>query len=81
MRTMYSDVLGTIRRRHERRDEPVADKALLSPQQQAWLERCAKRAAARQARLDAMREAAGPKPTAAIEAAIKQIQNRAEHSR
>lgn len=48
---------------------------------QAWLRRCEQKYAARQARLDAMRSAAGPKPTAAIEAAIKQIQNRAEHSR
>lgn len=80
MRTIYSDTLGTIRRRHERRDQPAVASAP-SPEVLAWAERTAKRAAARQARLDAMRQAAGPKPTAAIEAAIKQIQNRVEHSR
>lgn len=80
MRTIYSDVLSTIRRRHERRDEAPAQR-VLSHEAQAFADRCAQKDAARQARLDAMRDAAGHKPTAAIEAAIKQIQNRAEHSR
>jgi hypothetical protein len=48
---------------------------------QVWLRRVQQKAAARESRLAAMREAAGPKPTAAIDAAIKQIQNRLEHSR
>jgi hypothetical protein len=84
MRSTFSTTLDTLRRRKEIRLQREGEPRVMpepTAQERAWLERSAKRAAAREARLNAMRAACGPKPTAAIEAAIKQIQNRAEHSR